>query len=56
MPRSYYRVFEGEDRYIAVVWHIYELARLRDLLRRIEKPMRVYLFSLEESVPLEDIL
>ena len=55
-PRDYCRVFENDRERVVVVFHIYELGRVKELLRKTEKPMKVYLFSLEESISLEDIL
>ena len=52
---EYFQVFENKDLVLAILYHPYEIKRLREIISQTEKPIVAYIFSMGMEIFQEEL-
>ena len=52
---EYFQVFENNDLMLAILYHPYEIKRLRDIIRETDKTIVAYIFSMGMEIFQEEL-
>ena len=52
---EYFQVFENSDRYLTILYHPYEIERLRDFAEKSTREIVVYIFSMGVEIFEEEL-
>ena len=52
---EYFRVFESREAILTILYHPYEIDRLREMARTVDKPIVAYIFSMGVEIFHEEL-